>query len=384
MGHDNLYLSIFTTGKSADVLINVGGRALDPTLRMIEVGDAISYTEWADPSGDHFLSASQLMKLNDGDSVRVSLSLDRASDEALLQAYLRATLVALPFLLLLIGAGAWWIVRRGLAPMRQFRRIASRVSTQDLTHRIELGQLPRELGELADGLNVMLHRLDGGVQQLSQFSDDLAHELRTPIGNLMGKAQVTLSRERSADEYKTVLASSIEELERVARIVSDMLFLAHVSHPASLVAFEEVALEEEVERVMELFGIVAEEKRLRLLPAGQGRVFGDRLMIQRALSNLLSNAIRHSPPERSIFIDISASAGRMTLAVSNSGAGIPQQHIPHLFERFYRVERNRSGTGLGLAIVRSIMSLHHGTVEVSSQPEGPTVFSLNFPRHARG
>ncbi|MNM99466.1 Sensor kinase CusS [compost metagenome] len=163
-----------------------------------------------------------------------------------------------------------------------------------------------------------------------------------------------------------------------------MLFLAHVSHPASLVAFEEIALEDEVERVMELFGIVAEEKRLRLLPAGQGRVFGDRLMIQRALSNLLSNAIRHSPPERSIFIDISASAGRMTLAVSNSGAGIPQQHIPHLFERFYRVERNRSGTGLGLAIVRSIMSLHHGTVEVSSQPEGPTVFSLNFPRHARG
>ncbi|MNE27350.1 Sensor kinase CusS [compost metagenome] len=199
----------------------------------------------------------------------------------------------------------------------------------------------------------------------------------------MGKAQVTLSRERSVDEYKAVLASSIEELERVARIVSDMLFLAHVSHPASLVAFEEIALQDEVERVLELFGIVAEEKQLRLLPSGHGRVFGDRLMIQRALSNLLSNAIRHSPAAHSISIEIRQSAERTSLMVGNSGAGIPQQHIPHLFERFYRVERNRSGTGLGLAIVRSIMSLHHGTVDVSSQPEGPTVFSLNFPGHAQ-
>src|SRR5450830_1300120 len=141
--------------------------------------------------------------------------------------------------------GAWWLVQRGLAPLQQFSRVAAQVSTQDLTHRLALDNLPKELGELAHGINFMLHRLDGDVQQLSQFSDDLAHELRSPITNLMGKAQVTLSRERPSEEYKAVLVSCTEELGRVTRIVSDMLFLAQVSHPAALVPFETIALEDE-------------------------------------------------------------------------------------------------------------------------------------------
>jgi len=116
--------------------------------------------------------------------------------EALLSAYLRSTVIALPLLLILIGMGAWWLVQRGLAPLQQFSRVAAQVSTQDLTHRLALDNLPKELGELAQGINFMLHRLDDGVRQLSQFSDDLAHELRAPLTNLMGKAQVTLSRER--------------------------------------------------------------------------------------------------------------------------------------------------------------------------------------------
>lgn len=150
-------------------------------------------------------------------------------------------MIALPLLLMLIGIGAWWVVQRGLAPLQQFSRVAAKVTTQDLTHRLSPDNLPRELAELAHSINFMLHRLDGGVQQLSQFSDDLAHELRSPITNLMGKAQVTLSRERPPHEYKAVLESSTEELERLTRIVSDMLFLAQVSHPASQVAFEEVS-----------------------------------------------------------------------------------------------------------------------------------------------
>lgn len=178
------------------------------------------------------------MRLKDGNEVTIQLSI-RCADDALLTAYLRSTMIALPFLLLFIGVGAWWIVQRGLSPLRQFK-IASQVSTQDLTHRIPIDRLPQELSELAHGINFMLHRLDSGVQQLSQFSDDLAHELRSPISNLMGKAQVTLSRERPPEEYKAVLECCTEELGRVTRIVSDMLFLAQVSHPASLVPFEQV------------------------------------------------------------------------------------------------------------------------------------------------
>lgn len=145
------------------------------------------------------------------------------------------------------------------------------ISAQDLSHRLSVVKMPQELSELAHGINFMLHRLDSDVQQLSQFSDDLAHELRAPISNLMGKAQVTLSRERPAEEYKAVLESSTEELGRVARIVSDMLFLAQVSHPAALVPFETIALEDEALKVINLFSLSAEDKQISVSVTGRGR-----------------------------------------------------------------------------------------------------------------
>ncbi|UPQ81369.1 heavy metal sensor histidine kinase [Pseudomonas knackmussii] len=384
MGHDNLHLTIYGKQSGNKLLLSLGDKFREPVLTNVPVGDTPGYQSWADTEGNNFLTASKVMQLNDGDHVRVLLSIDRSADEALLSAYLKSTLSALPLLLSLIGMGAWWIVQRGLSPLRQFRQVASLISTQDLTHRISVDKLPQELSALAHAINFMLHRLDGGVQQLSQFSDDLAHELRSPITNLMGKAQVTLSRERPPEEYKAVLECCTEELERVTRIVTDMLFLAQVSHPASLVPFEKIALEDEARRVVDLFSISAEEKQISLSISGAGRTFGDRLMVQRAISNLLSNAIRHSPIGSHIALLIEKHSETVSLSVSNPGIGIPAKHIPHLFERFYRVDTSRSraegGTGLGLAIVRSIMSLHQGTVEVSSLPGSFTVFRLIFPK----
>ncbi|MDH1537792.1 heavy metal sensor histidine kinase [Pseudomonas chengduensis] len=388
MGHDNLHLTIYGKKSGTKLLLNLGEKSREPILANIPAGDTPSYQSWSDTEGNNFLTASKVMLLNDGGHVRVLLSIDRSADEALLSAYLKSTLIALPLLLALIGMGAWWIVQRGLSPLRQFRQVASLISTQDLTHRISVDKLPQELSALAHGINFMLHRLDDGVQQLSQFSDDLAHELRSPITNLMGKAQVTLSRERPPEEYKAVLECCTEELERVTRIVSDMLFLAQVSHPASLVPFEKIALEDEARRVVDLFSISAEEKQISLSIVGAGLTFGDRLMVQRAISNLLSNAIRHSPIGANISLLIEKHSETVSFSVENPGIGIPAQHIPHLFERFYRVDTSRSraegGTGLGLAIVRSIMSLHQGTVEVSSLPGSFTVFRLIFPKVRNG
>lgn len=381
LGHDNLKLAIYEPGPDGKMLIGDSDGLAAP--RNSDDGTSVLYQGWLDSSKRSILTASQLMRLKNGEEILVQLSVDRSTDEALLAAYLRYTLAALPFLLLLIGLGAWWIVQRGLSPLRQFRKVASEVSTQDLTHRIPLEKLPQELSELARGINFMLHRLDGGVQQLSQFSDDLAHELRSPINNLMGKAQVTLSRKRSPEEYKAVLESCTEELGRVSRIVSDMLFLAQVSHPASLVPFERINLENEARRVADLFSIAAEEKQATIEIRGTGCTIGDRLMIQRAISNLLSNAIRHSPHKTKISLLIEKQPEAISLSVRNLGIGIPAQHIPHLFERFYRVDASRSraegSTGLGLAIVRSIMSLHQGSVDASSVPGSYTVFRLMFP-----
>ncbi|MGR4043476.1 heavy metal sensor histidine kinase [Pseudomonas sp. 910_21] len=384
MGHDNLQLNILSSDPQAEPLLNVGGMAQQPLPQALRESTAEGYLDWRDNRGNQLLSATRPMNLRNGEQVRVVLSLDRSNDQALLSAYLRSTVIALPLLLLLIGIGAWWLVQRGLLPLQQFTRVAAKVTTQDLTHRLNLDKLPRELAELGQGINVMLHRLDGGVQRLSQFSDDLAHELRSPISNLMGKAQVTLSRERPPEEYKAVLEASIEELERVTRIVADMLFLAQVSQPASQARFARVSLAEEALRVMDLFALSAEDRQLKLELRGDTWVLGDRLMIQRAISNLLSNAIRHCPDRGRIDLRIERQLQSVSLAVSNPGPGIAACHLPHLFERFYRVDSSRTraegGTGLGLAIVRSIMNLHQGRTEVDSVPDSLTEFRLVFPK----
>lgn len=383
MGHDNLRLSVLGSDPLAPPLLDVGGSSRQPLPEALRESSG-AYLDWNDSRGSQLLSASQPMPLRNGERVHVVLSLDRSNDQALLSAYLRSTVIALPLLLGLIGIGAWWLVQRGLLPLQQFTRVAAKVTTQDLTHRLNLDRLPRELAELGQGINVMLQRLDGGVQRLSQFSDDLAHELRSPISNLMGKAQVTLSRERPPEEYKAVLEASIEELERVTRMVADMLLLAQVSQPASQARFVRISLRVEARKVMELFALNAEDKQLELQQTGDAWVMGDRLMIQRAISNLLSNAIRHSPAGGHISLRVEQQVQTVSLTVSNPGPGIAACHLPHLFERFYRIDSSRTraegGTGLGLAIVRSIMSLHEGQAQASSVLDGQTEFCLVFPK----
>ncbi|BCG24960.1 two-component sensor histidine kinase [Pseudomonas tohonis] len=383
MGHNNLYVSIFDSAKSTQPVLTLGSKSITFELHRFPAHKELAFHEWLDPLGRPMLSAAQIMQLKDGTEVGVYLTIDQSADAALLDDLLKWTLVASPFLLLLILIVAWWTVRRGLRPLTSFLRVASKISTDNLEHRLPTDKLPAELRELANGINFMLHRLDNGVQQLSQFSDDLAHELRAPITNLMGKAQVTLSRQRATQEYREVLESCTEELDRVTRIVSDMLFLAHVSHPASQVQFDTVTLNDELQRVGDLFSLSGDEKGVSLEYSGTGLVRGNRLMIQRAISNLLSNAIRYCPPGASVSMKIDQRDGLVRLAVGNPGQGIGNEHLPHLFERFYRVDKSRArsvgGTGLGLAIVRSIMSLHQGSARVEVDTNGYTRFYLEFP-----
>jgi len=207
--------------------------------------------------------------------------------------------------------------------------------------------------------------------------------MRTPISNLLGKTQVTLVKGRSADEYRSVLESNVEELERLGRLVDDMLFLAQVDRAQAALRLEPVDLNQEAKHVTEFFEFVADEREVAVSVDGTGIVQADRLMIQRAISNLMSNAIRYTLRSGSITIRITEGSGAGTiLSVSNTGEGIPSEHLAHLFERFYRADPGRSraagGTGLGLAIVKSIMALHGGSANVESKLEGITSFYLIF------
>ncbi|GAB0080095.1 heavy metal sensor histidine kinase [Pseudomonas syringae pv. tomato] len=384
VGHDSYSLAVLDSSKPRQQLMMVGneeGRNLPiPDADRIPQG----FQELQSVHGHKILMGYREIRLKTGQDILVRLSMDRESDSTLLHAYLKSTFFILPLILLLVGFGVWWVVRRALRPLRAFRKVTALISARDLSHRMKIKGLPDELRDLAHAVNFMLHRLDGDVQQLAQFSDDLAHELRSPMNNLMGKAQVTLSRPRPSEEYKQALESCTEELERMSRMISQMLFLASVSQPAAPLPLEVIDLGEEAEKVAELFSSSAEDRDITLQVHGAAKVSGDKLMIQRAISNLLSNAIRHGLAGSVITITLDTHEDEVWLAVRNAGDGIDAEHLPRLFDRFYRVHvsraRQQGGTGLGLAIVRSIMSLHEGQVTVQSEPGQFTTFNLIFPR----
>ncbi|HVZ44868.1 MAG TPA: heavy metal sensor histidine kinase [Ramlibacter sp.] len=287
-----------------------------------------------------------------------------------------------------------WIARQILTDVRRFGATASRINALELRERLDLGSVPTELVESAVAFNRMLDRLEAGFDRLAQFSSELAHDLRTPIGNLMGEAQVALSRSRSADEYRAVIESSVEEYERLSRMIGNMLFLARADNNPAAIELRWIDLDAALERVIGYFELLAEERGVSLrlevrAPAGAGhRAWADETMLVRAVSNLVSNALHYAPRETVVLISAAVDAqGACALHVQNEGPAIAPGHHALIFERFYRVDASRqgsaSGSGLGLAIVRSIMDMHAGRACVESAPGRPTVFTLEFPAAPR-
>jgi two-component system heavy metal sensor histidine kinase CusS len=261
---------------------------------------------------------------------------------------------------------------------------ATHITATKLDQRLSLNDVPPELAELAHHLNQMLARLEEAFQRLSDFSSDIAHELRTPINNLMMQTQVALSRSRDAESYREILESNAEEYTRLARMIADMLFLAKADNKMTHIASEEIDLKIEVQELFEFYEALAEEKQVKLQVTGEAHLQADRLMLRRAISNLLSNALRYTPPKECILVTLKQDEAYIELAIQNPGSGIPAQHLPRLFERFYRVEQARQhsdgeGAGLGLAIVQAIVLAHHGEIRAESV-DGVTSFSLRLPR----
>ncbi|MDQ7746604.1 heavy metal sensor histidine kinase [Hydrogenophaga pseudoflava] len=290
--------------------------------------------------------------------------------------------------ILLSGLLGWWAARRGLAPLRVIKERAMTVTAQKLDQRMPVDAVPAEFADLARSLNTMLERLQADFARLQDFSSDLAHELRTPINNLLTQTQVSLAQKRDASAYRDILASNAEEFQRLARMVSDMLFLAKTEHGIELPNPEAIALHQETRALFEFYDAVAEDRRVRLTLAGEAVVMGDRLMVRRAIGNLLSNALRHSPDGAEVAVVIGQHGANTTLCLSNSGPTISPEVLPRLFDRFFRVDKSRShpdsdGTGLGLSITQAIMAAHGGTVTASSR-DGLTSFCLLFPGSSSG
>ncbi len=341
--------------------------------------------KWKSNDGQPWRGISSMVKLgtDGGGSYTVAIATEISHHEHFMDSFRQTLWGFMSLATLAMGLLGWFVVRRGLLPMLAIKRQAAEITANRLHTRLPVEAIPRELADLAESLNGMLSRLEESFQRLSDFSSDLAHELRTPVSNLLTQTQVTLSKARSAEDYRDILASNAEEFERLSRTIYDMLFLAKADNNQIIPNQEPIDLAEEIGDLLEYYDVLAEEKSIALSLSGSGQIVGDRLMLRRAVSNLLSNALRHTPNDGVVTVQIDESDNGLThVAVENTGSEIPAEHLPRLFDRFYRVDSSRLRTtessGLGLAITRSIVLAHGGEVDVCSA-NGLTRFTLLLP-----
>lgn len=284
----------------------------------------------------------------------------------------------------LVSAGLGWVVASsGLRPLRQVTRLAASMSAQSLKKRIALAPIPHELQQLVSSFNAMLARLEDAFVRLSNFSADIAHELRTPLSTLITHTEVVLARPREVGDYAENLYSNLEDLRHMSRMIDDMLFLAKADNGLIIPACKPIALEALSKKLIDYYQILADERGIQLTLSGSASILGDEQMLYRAIANLLTNALRYTAAGKCISVNISQSATATLLTVENPGAAIAPEHLQRLFDRFYRADPARregsSNAGLGLAIARSIVEAHQGRIYCTSSG-ALNGFHIELPR----
>jgi len=317
----------------------------------------------------------------DGQSYLLQVAQDRSSDK---QFATQFALVLGSALLLGIGLSAIIaiaVTKRGLWPLQQMTQSLERIDPNHLNERLGRTTWPRELQPVATAFDEMLARLEDSFTRLSQFSADLAHELRTPISNIRGEAEVTLTRPRTSEDYRNVIESITGECERLSGIVENLLFLARAEAADRRIEKDIFPARTAIEKIASYYRTIGEERGISITNEGDCDVYADPLLFDRALSNLLDNALRFTPDRGKITIRTQSKNGRTELAVEDTGCGIPPHHLSRIFDRFYRIDSSRSskGTGLGLALVKSITDLHGGSAMATSELNRGTTVTLTFP-----
>ncbi|MGE0208911.1 MAG: heavy metal sensor histidine kinase [Lysobacteraceae bacterium] len=319
--------------------------------------------------------------------LRLAVAMDIDTHEHFTREFRRIQRWTFVLAMALVVAVAWLAVRWGHAPIRRTNERIRAISSSRLYLRLDPDAVPVELGETLVAFNDLLARLEDGFAQLANFSADIAHELRTPVTNLTTQTEVALGQARSAEEYREILYSNLEEFGRLNRMINDMLFLAQTENAPDALRREEVDLAATLRDLFDYFEAWCEERGVLLELSGDAApAWGDREMLRRALGNLLSNAIRYTPAGGCVGVTLAQQDGRVRLVIANPGPVIPAADLPRLFNRFYRVDPSRqkqgAGAGLGLAIVKSIVEAHGGRVDVASD-EASTRFSVVLPQAKR-
>jgi two-component system heavy metal sensor histidine kinase CusS len=384
LGNHEALLTIGAPGKPPLLVVNPGNLT-PPTLPPVPVDHAMTLNDVQHlPSIDGVPFSAVAATIDSGDLGNLQVLTGRLMSErtAMLANYRLSVYGLASLAALLLALTGCLLVYRGLLPLRRLAQHAHGIGVGNLGERLDSQGTPRELQPMIAAFNAMLDRLNTGFAQLSQVSTDMAHELRTPINNLLGETQVALHQQRSIEAYQQLLASNVEELERLARMLDNMLFLARTDPASALSQRQELDAAEEMQRIADYFEGLAADVGISIEAHGSGVIWAEPMLLRRALANLCANAIKYGAADSTMQVEAVAEPDGAYLRVRNHGSSIPAEHLARLFERFYRVdpsrERSAQSNGLGLSIVATIMQLHQGRYRVSSA-DGITCFELFFP-----
>ncbi len=341
---------------------------------------------WESAAGRTFLVLSAIAVEGGAKPARrvLQVALDVTHNNEILARY-RWSLLGVLVVGLLFAAGTGGLVARtGMHPLQQITQQIQRITASKLDDRLTATNWPTELVTLAANFDAMLNRLEDSFARLSQCTGDMAHALRNPINNLRGEAEVALSRVRSVEDYQQVLASSLEEYERLSRLIDNLLFIARADNPAVAVDHVQFTARTEMLAVRDFYEALAAEKQVTVECEGDATVVGDSMLFRRAVSNLLANALKYTSVGGSVVLAArNLSDGAAIITARDTGAGIAPEHLARVFDRFFQVDPSRDqtahGAGLGLAIVQSVMRLHGGSAMIESTLGQGTTVTLTFP-----
>jgi two-component system heavy metal sensor histidine kinase CusS len=319
------------------------------------------------------------------ETYHVQVAVDLTHEKNLLASYRKQLWLVLGLGLLVCVFVGYRIGQHGIRPVQEIGATMQHIGGTTLNRRVDAAQLPSELSALGAAFNEMLDRLEDAFGRLSRFSSDIAHELRTPINNLRGEVEVALAKPRPVEEHREILSSLLEEFVRLSRLIDSLLFLARSENPQTEIRRDQLFVDNELGTIRDFYEAAASESGALLTIEAQEGITAllDRTLFQRAVANLVENALTHTPAGGSVALSAAQTNGELLVTVSDTGSGIPPEHLAHVFDRFYRVDparaKNRGSAGLGLAIVKSIASLHGGSVRIASKPGRGTQVTLVFP-----
>jgi heavy metal sensor kinase len=347
------------------------------------------FVERKDATGVSYLFRRGVITAEDRSHTKfyASVGTSLENNRSLLRQFTIRVLIAVPLIILTGCLMAWFLAGRGLAPVLEVARAAQRISGSNLSLRIPTRGARDELDTLIETFNEMIARLEASFVQIRQFSTDVSHELRTPLTILRGQLEVALFTADTKEQYREAIIDSLQDIERLGQIVRALLLLSQAETGQVILQRTTLDLAELVRDIADQFEIPAEGAQVKLTISAPGTCDAelDRVQIERMLSNLLSNAIKFTPAGGEVRVSLESHDNRATLTIADTGCGIPPNHLPHIFDRFYRVTSHdqaaspEKGLGLGLSFVAWIAKAHQGAVHVESEQGKGTTFVVSFP-----